>query len=715
MEGSILDVFKAYEQGRDIIAEHKAQQQGEQPLRAETPEERKEGLRPYHQAGETNKTMVFPDTEPGAVFNTRGMKAPIDIEKVDKNGHIVESYKSVPPGIQQIPTGPYEGDIIESPAQYQTGGDAGDKEEKEKKQDVSLTWSDKHGFDNNKIPGTRIMTFADGTQMPVLLGTAEVVANKDRQGLDSVEDVLQRTNAGIAGDYSKIDESKRKEYETGVTKDVSDAGKNMMNVATDVFSWPGRVTTGALLNAATGNRINTNPFAYTDVARGIEQDNYSPSTTLDVDGLGGTALDIAMDPTAVFGLGKSGVSLGRSLARPLRHKINLARIKYPRQAHEYDKIKFRTKERIDHAKEFASMPVNMTKSAAGKAKGRATIRKESDKLMSEVGSIEGRKRLADMIQESRKASGKAAYTDWEMEQVINNRLSTMKGAMDRGAKRESMDGVPMINNAFYAPGRSLKFRFMEPGKTDDILGKMARGENVVFPNIPGKTRAEVSTMYKNLARKALARDASGAVLPDPDDFTLARGYSGTIQLGYGTNNAQVLEHELLHGLQAGSPTQIDSDLTKLISKSIKDGKIKSSRIEDARYMKEGSGYQEGLTYLGETRRYLQDIGLLKNRHDKITSEMLETAYQRTGRGKRSVFSSPGPDVEGDPAKRIGRRLLEMPSGTLKDRMDFYKKLVPYMNKVPAATGVAVGAGVAAQDSKKRGGMVDRRKKRRKRK
>ena len=304
MEGSILDVFKAYEQGRDIIAEHKAQQQGEQPLRAETPEERKEGLRPYHQAGETNKTMVFPDTEPGAVFNTRGMKAPIDIEKVDKNGHIVESYKSVPPGIQQIPTGPYEGDIIESPAQYQTGGDAGDKEEKEKKQDVSLTWSDKHGFDNNKIPGTRIMTFADGTQMPVLLGTAEVVANKDRQGLDSVEDVLQRTNAGIAGDYSKIDEGKREEYETGVTKDIEDAGRDLMNVTTDVLSWPQRVTTGALLNVATGNKINTNPFAYTDAARGIAQDNYSPSTTLDLTGGKALAADILLDPTLAFGVGR---------------------------------------------------------------------------------------------------------------------------------------------------------------------------------------------------------------------------------------------------------------------------------------------------------------------------------------------------------------------------------------------------------------------------
>ena len=245
---------------------------------------------------------------------------------------------------------------------------------------------------------------------------------------------------------------------------------------------------------------------------------------------------------------------------------------------------------------------------------------------------------------------------------------------------------------------------------------MARGENVVFPNIPGKTRAEVSTMYKNLARKALSRDGIRSHYTRPRRFYIGRGYSGTIQLGYGTNNPQVLEHELLHGLQAGSPTQIDKDLTNFISKSMKDGKIKNSRLQDAKYMKDGSGYQEGITYLGETRRYLQDIGLLKNRHDKITPNMLEDAYQRTTKkGPYSSLSSPGPDVGGDPAKRIGRRLLEMPSGSIKDRMEFYKKLVPYMNKLPAATGVGVAAGIAGQDSKKRGGMIDRRKKRRKRK
>lgn len=311
MEGSILDVYKAYEQGIDLLAEHR-QEQPEQPLVAETQEEQKEGLRPYHEAGEYNQTMVFPDVPPNTPFNTMGMKTPINIEKVDKQGHLVESYKNVPPGISELPTGPYRGDIIESPAQYQKGGEL--KDDEEEKPSAALTFSKSSGLDKDKREGTRIPTFADGTQIPVMLPTAEISSSKNT-GLDSVDAVLKRTGAGIVGDYSKIDESKREEYETGVTKDVSEAGKNMMNVATDVMAWPGRVTTGALLNVASGNTVNKNPFAYTDQARGIKQDNYSPSTTLDLTGAKAVAADIAFDPAGAAVLGKGALGLFRAPAR----------------------------------------------------------------------------------------------------------------------------------------------------------------------------------------------------------------------------------------------------------------------------------------------------------------------------------------------------------------------------------------------------------------
>ena len=126
MPGSILDVYSAYNQGRDIIAEYASEQQNAQsqnPIQAVTPQEQRDGLRPYHQAGDTSKSMVFKDVPAHTPFNTEGMRAPIDITKVDEQGHIIESHKSIPPGVKSIPTGPYRGDIIETPSEgYQKGG-----------------------------------------------------------------------------------------------------------------------------------------------------------------------------------------------------------------------------------------------------------------------------------------------------------------------------------------------------------------------------------------------------------------------------------------------------------------------------------------------------------------------------------------------------------------------------------------------------------------
>ena len=119
--GSIMEVYKAAEQGIDVLAEHEAQMQ-QQPQVAQTPEQQEVGLREQHAQGNTQASMAFPDVQPNQSFNTVGMKAPIDIQKIDDQGHLVESYKNVPPGIQDLPTGPNRGTVIESPAAYQKGG-----------------------------------------------------------------------------------------------------------------------------------------------------------------------------------------------------------------------------------------------------------------------------------------------------------------------------------------------------------------------------------------------------------------------------------------------------------------------------------------------------------------------------------------------------------------------------------------------------------------
>lgn len=133
--GNIVEAFRAYDQGRDLVQEYVQQQQeASQPQMqvARTPEEQEQGLRPAHAAGNVDQTMAFPNVQPGQSFNTMGMKANVNIEKFNDQGNLVESYKNVPPGIVNLPTGPYEGTVIESPARMKTGGAEKDPPTKKK-------------------------------------------------------------------------------------------------------------------------------------------------------------------------------------------------------------------------------------------------------------------------------------------------------------------------------------------------------------------------------------------------------------------------------------------------------------------------------------------------------------------------------------------------------------------------------------------------------
>lgn len=124
--GGILDVFTAYDQGQDLIQQFVDQQRQasmQPPMQvAQSPEEQEQGLRPAHEAGNINQSMAFPDVQPGQSFSTVGMKVPINIDKIDNSGNLVESFRAVPPGIQNLPTGPYEGTVIESRARMEMGG-----------------------------------------------------------------------------------------------------------------------------------------------------------------------------------------------------------------------------------------------------------------------------------------------------------------------------------------------------------------------------------------------------------------------------------------------------------------------------------------------------------------------------------------------------------------------------------------------------------------
>mgnify|MGYP003144903877 CR=1 FL=1 len=67
-----------------------------------------------------NTAMTFPNST--GSFTTKGMNKNLNISKFDNQGNIVQSYRSVPPGIDNLPMGNKVGTVIETPSQYQKGG-----------------------------------------------------------------------------------------------------------------------------------------------------------------------------------------------------------------------------------------------------------------------------------------------------------------------------------------------------------------------------------------------------------------------------------------------------------------------------------------------------------------------------------------------------------------------------------------------------------------
>ena len=115
-QGDILDVFKAYDQGVNIL------EQPQQTQVFNTPKEQQQGLSniPLSQAPQK---AIFPNTSPR--FNTKGMQFPIDVEFRDqKTNHLLQSFKNVPPGIKDFGVGPHRGELvaIETPSKQQSGG-----------------------------------------------------------------------------------------------------------------------------------------------------------------------------------------------------------------------------------------------------------------------------------------------------------------------------------------------------------------------------------------------------------------------------------------------------------------------------------------------------------------------------------------------------------------------------------------------------------------
>ena len=95
---------------------------------ASTPEQQQMGL-----TQGPPRPMAFPNAG-GQNFNTMGMDYPIDINGYDNSGDLVQSYRGVEPGIDNLPMGEEVNTVIENPTEYRFGGEV-----KNASKDLSLS------------------------------------------------------------------------------------------------------------------------------------------------------------------------------------------------------------------------------------------------------------------------------------------------------------------------------------------------------------------------------------------------------------------------------------------------------------------------------------------------------------------------------------------------------------------------------------------------
>jgi len=211
-EGSILDLYQMANQGANVSEMLQAEAQAKQQnmLVAQTPQEQQVGLREQHAMGNTGASMAFPDVAPNTSFNTQGMKAPINITKVDDQGHLVKSYQNVPPGIKDLPTGPKRGTVIETPAyqgggykqKYQTGGPREKSRIADNRQRILLDTFRPPGdvrsgvrdavgkFNKKKVQYRFKELYPDRAKTPEPYNNQELAIQNIRQALGNIDDEL---------------------------------------------------------------------------------------------------------------------------------------------------------------------------------------------------------------------------------------------------------------------------------------------------------------------------------------------------------------------------------------------------------------------------------------------------------------------------------------------------------------------------------------------
>jgi hypothetical protein len=400
------------------------------------------------------------------------------------------------------------------------------------------------------------------------------------------------------------------------------------------------------------------------------------------------------DPTMYAGLTAAGMLLPNIIERPAR-AIGRGAKKFFKFGDTKD-VKDKAFQNFKRAHAQSQLVKSATDLVANRGLGyRRFVLDEGSRIVNEINTPEGRKRIAEQIKSERAKAGKEAFTDWEMDQVVDYKISQMQGAVDNSFNVKPVMNLH-LNNASY-----MKFPAdMAPplsGPIAETAQNAVKSNNRNFKYVyPDGISPEDKQKWNALYRKMGEGEGLSA---------LNDGTSGSATLGIGAKYSDVLEHELFHAFQDRTSTPLDEEIYDVLrdirKKSNKFGDLDEIGRKTAEYMYDFNRREPG-PHLIETRDQLIQLGIISNRHDKITPDMLEKAYQMT---KNNPYTSQIASAEKP-------RVINMIADKSL-RSDFFKQIAPLMNKLPAVGAVGVGVGLTTDGSSKdysKGGVIYTKKK-----
>lgn len=643
-KGSVLDLFDAARAGQDI-----SQMLQPQDMQvANTPQEQAQGLRPQHAAGNTNASMAFPDVPPNTPFSTEGMKAPINISKFDEQGHLVQSFKNVPPGIQNLPTGPGRGTVIETPA-YKKGG-----------------YRAKH-----QLGGVKRHQTGDFRSLDPRLSSGYNSTDATSVNVDVADPYIANRN-----EAQRIqDESVPQTIST--YEEPSTAAK-ILNRAANPFTTAGYVVRGQQIPDRVGDKANSfdlaadivNPAAWVDYGLKANKDLHQGNFV-------GAGLNVLGAIPAIPSLSKVPGALSNVPAlRTTARRFLPAQRANPAMVNDIVRASGEAPQSLRYVEEITD-PFHIGSTG------------RSDMLSGSKGGVERTKKFVEKLAEGDKTIDKVAKSRYEdiispegQRRLFNQELESIKHYNPDLTMKEA---VAQANIATKARTAELK-------QLAQFQGANTKAAIAVANNTAGDISDDI---IKNLVKNPYLTDNAYAAT-NPHNFTQPalpitmpsvkpspriRTFKANVSLGTDfVNSAPTAAHEVQHVVSAHGgtkmPTKLDLDIVEdLVPKA----GFENSRAYNY-FNNYGDPSDEATPFLAELRETMLNRGMINNRYDKITPELLKSAYGKMMKAPSGIHA---------PSRNSylsSHRVFDFMNPTYMN----FKNLSKNLNRLPVVGGAVAG-------------------------